>query len=53
MHGYQLVETSSFVGAHPNLQFVSSILYDKFPEELEEEKYFAVKLSPDRKLFLF
>jgi len=53
MHGHQLVETSRFVGAHPNLQFVASILYDKLPAELKDEKYFVVKLSPDDKLFRF
>lgn len=53
MHGHQLVETSRFVGAHPNLQFVASILYDKLPDELKDEKYFVVKLSPDDKLFRF
>ena len=53
MHGHQLVETSRFVGSHPNLQFVASILYDKLPEELKDEKYFVVKLSPDDKLFRF
>ena len=53
MHGHQLVETSRFVGGHPNLQFVASILYDKLPDELKDEKYFVVKLSPEDKLFRF
>jgi len=53
MHGNQLVETERFVSMHPNLQFVASILKDKLPAELNDEKYFVVKLSQNDKLFRF
>ena len=53
MHGNQLTETAKFVGRYPNLQFVGSILKDKLPEELNDEKYFVVKLSQNNKLFKF
>lgn len=53
MHGNQLTETAKFVGRYPNLQFVASILKDKLPEELNDEKYFVVKLSQNNKLFKF
>lgn len=53
MHDHQLIETANFVGSHPNLQFVASILRDKLPEQLNDEKYFVVKLTPEDKLFRF
>ena len=53
MHGNQLIETERFVNLHPNLQFVASILKDKLPAELDDEKYFVVKLSQNDKLFRF
>ena len=53
MHGNQLIETERFVSMHPNLQFVASILKDKLPAELDDEKYFVVKLSQGDKLFRF
>ena len=53
MHDHQLIETAQFVANHPNLQFVASILRDKLPAELNDEKYFVVKLSPEEKLFKF
>lgn len=53
MHGNQLIETAKFVSGYPNLQFVASILKDKLPEELNDEKYFVVKLSQNDKLFKF
>lgn len=53
MHDNQLVETANFVNQNSNLQFVASILWDKLPEELREDKYFVVKLSPTDKLFRF
>lgn len=53
MHNHQLLETANFVNQYSNLQFVASILWDKLPEELRDEKYFVVKLSPTKKLFQF
>lgn len=53
MHDHQLIETAKFVGNHPNLQFVASILKDKLPAELNDKKYFVVELKPDDKLFRF
>ena len=53
MHDHQLIETSKFVGSHLNLQFVMSILQDKLPESLNDDKYIVVKLRPDDKLFRF
>lgn len=53
MHDHQLENTAEFVGSHINLQFVASILRDKLPESLNDEKYFVVKLSPEDKLFRF
>ena len=53
MLGNQLIDTEPFVSLHPNLQFVASILKDKLPAELDDEKYFVVKLSQNDKLFRF
>jgi len=53
MHDHQLIETAKFVGSHLNLQFVMSILQDKLPESLNDNKYVVVKLRPDDKLFRF
>lgn len=53
MHDHQLIETAKFVGSHLNLQFVMSILQDKLPESLNDNKYIVVKLRPDDKLFRF
>lgn len=50
MDDKQLVKIAEFVNEH-NIQFVASILKDKLPEELNDEKYFVVKLSPSSKLF--
>jgi uncharacterized protein YydD (DUF2326 family) len=50
MHDNQLVKIANFVNKH-NIQFVASILKDKLPEELNDEKYFVVKLSQEDKLF--
>ena len=50
MHDNQLVKISNFVNMN-NIQFVASILKDKLPEELNDEKYFVVKLSQEDKLF--
>ncbi len=50
MHDNQLVKIADFVNKN-NIQFVASILKDKLPEELNNEKYFVVKLSQSNKLF--
>ena len=53
MHDHQLIETAIFVNSHINLQFVASILRDKLPAFLDDEKYIVVKLKPEDKLFRF
>ncbi|MDD3939158.1 MAG: DUF2326 domain-containing protein, partial [Patescibacteria group bacterium] len=50
MHDNQLVKIAEFVNKN-NIQFVASILKDKLPKELNNEDYFAVKLSQEDKLF--
>jgi uncharacterized protein YydD (DUF2326 family) len=50
MHDNQLVKIADFVNKN-NIQFVASILKDKLPEELNDAKYFVVKLSQSDKLF--
>lgn len=50
MFGKQLVKIADFVNKN-NIQFVASILKDKLPDELNDEKYFVVKLSQSDKLF--
>lgn len=50
MHDNQLVKIADFVNKN-NIQFIASILKDKLPEELNDEKYFVVKLSQSDKLF--
>ena len=50
MHGNQLVKIAELVNQN-NIQFVASILKDKLPTELDNEDYFAVKLSQSDKLF--
>lgn len=52
MHDNQLTNIASLVGRQSeHVQFVASILRDKLPAELNQEKYFVVKLSQDDKLF--
>lgn len=52
MHDNQLTNIASLVGRKSkHVQFVASILRDKLPVELNQEKYFVVKLSQDDKLF--
>lgn len=52
MHDNQLQRIGKLVSSKSNhLQFVASILRDKLPSELNEEKYLVVKLSQDDKLF--
>ena len=43
MHDHQLEATTQFVGLHINMQFMASILKDKLPDSLDDEKYFVVK----------
>lgn len=50
MDDKQLVKIAEFVN-NSNIQFVASILKDKLPIELNDEKYFIVKLSQTEKLF--
>jgi uncharacterized protein YydD (DUF2326 family) len=50
MHDNQLVQIGDLVNAH-KIQFVASILRDKLPEELNDEKYFILTLSQSDKLF--
>jgi uncharacterized protein YydD (DUF2326 family) len=50
MHDNQLINIAKYVNNH-NIQFVASILNDKLPNELRDEKYIAVKLSQQDKLF--
>lgn len=50
MHDNQLVKIADLVELE-NIQFVASILRDKLPPELNDEKYFAVELSQKDKLF--
>lgn len=50
MHDNQLVKIAEFVNEN-KIQFVASILKDKLPTELNDEKYFVVKLSQNDKLF--
>jgi uncharacterized protein YydD (DUF2326 family) len=52
MHDNQLTNIAGLVGRQSkHVQFVASILRDKLPAELNQEKYFVVKLSQDDKLF--
>lgn len=50
VHDNQLAKIAKFVD-EKNIQFVASILKDKLPDELNDEKYFVVKLSQQDKLF--
>jgi uncharacterized protein YydD (DUF2326 family) len=49
MHDNQLVKLADIVNRE-NVQFVASILEDKLPAELRNEKYYVVKLSQNNKL---
>lgn len=53
VHGNQLLGTAKFVEEYHNLQFVASILSDKLPDELKDDKYIVIKLSQNDKLFKF
>lgn len=50
MDDKQLVKIAEFV-SDSNIQFVASILKDKLPTELNDEKYFILTLSQSEKLF--
>lgn len=52
MHDNQLTNIASLINRESkHVQFVASILRDKLPAELNQEKYFVVKLSQSDKLF--
>ena len=52
MHDNQLTKIARLVERErQHVQFVASILRDKLPPELNQEKYFVVKLSQQDKLF--
>ena len=50
IHDNQLLKIADLV-ENKGIQFVASILKDKLPDELNQEKYFVVKLSQNNKLF--
>jgi uncharacterized protein YydD (DUF2326 family) len=50
MHGNQLLKIAHLVNAR-GIQFVASILKDKLPEELKDEKFIILRLSQQDKLF--
>ena len=52
MHGNQLIKISNLVEKNKSkIQYISSILKDKLPQEMEDEKNFVLKLSQQDKLF--
>ncbi|WP_445375303.1 DUF2326 domain-containing protein [Photorhabdus tasmaniensis] len=52
MHDNQLTKIAMLVEReHKHVQYVASILKDKLPPELNQEKYFTLRLSQDDKLF--
>lgn len=50
MHDNQLIKITELVN-NKGIQFVTSILRDKLPNELNKQEYFIVELSVDDKLF--
>jgi uncharacterized protein YydD (DUF2326 family) len=50
MHDNQLASITELVN-NLDIQFVASILKDKLPEELNNEDFFVLKLSPSDKIF--
>lgn len=50
MHDNQLLKVSDYI-KDKNIQLVISILKDKLPEKLKDERYYVVNLSQDEKLF--
>ena len=53
LHSNQLLKTANLLEENVNLQFVASILSDKLPPKLRDNKYIVVKLSQKDKLFKF
>ena len=51
VHGNQLVEVAR-LAEESGLQLVLSMLSDKLPEELDDDRYVVLSLSQDEKLFL-
>lgn len=51
MHGNQLVQAAKMAEEQGNVQYVASILRDKLPAALNDEKYFVEKLSMKNRLF--
>lgn len=50
MHDNQLLKVVEYI-KDKNMQLVISILKDKLPEKLKDERYYVVNLSQDEKLF--
>lgn len=50
MHDNQLIKVLDYI-KDKNIQLVISILKDKLPQKLKDEKYYVVNLSQDEKLF--
>ena len=50
MHGNQLSRIADYVNSR-NIQYVASILKDKLPSELNDERFIVLKLSQGDKLF--
>lgn len=53
LHSNQLLKISTLLEENVNLQFVASILSDKLPKGLKNNRYIIVKLSQKDKLFKF
>lgn len=53
LHSNQLLNTAKLLNEHVNLQFVVSILSDKLPSNLKDNRYIVVRLSQKDKLFRF
>lgn len=52
MHGNQLIKINNLVEKNKSkIQYISSILKDKLPQEVEDDKNFVLKLSQQDKLF--
>jgi uncharacterized protein YydD (DUF2326 family) len=50
MHDNQLINIADYVNKN-DIQFVASILKDKLPQELQDDKNIIIRLSQDDKLF--
>lgn len=53
LHSNQLLKISTLLEENVNLQFVASILSDKLPKGLKNDRHIIVKLSQKDKLFKF